>query len=133
MNTYFLLTTEDARKEAMKCLASVDLTKGLEVWFKKHKAQRSYQQNRLMWMWLDILSDETGHSPLDLHEILKVKFLGTESRRLGNEEFVIAKSTTNLNTKDFTDYLEKMRCLGNTMNIRLPLPEDLSWAAFGAA
>lgn len=133
MNTYFLLTSELARTEAMKVLADVDLNKGLEVWFKKHKAQRSYQQNRLMWMWLDILSEETGHSPLDLHEILKVKFLGTETRVLGGEEFVIARSTTNLNTKEFTNYLEKMRDLGNTMDIRLPLPDDLRWAAFGAA
>lgn len=133
MNSYFLLTSEAARAAAMKCLAVVDLTKGLEVWFKKHKAQRSYQQNRLMWMWLDILSEETGHTPLDLHEILKVKFLGTETRTLGGEQFVIAKSTTTLNTKEFTDYLEKMRDLGNTMEIRLPLPDDLRWAAFGAS
>lgn len=133
MNNYFLITTEKKRWDAIECLKKLDLTKNIEVWFKKHQPKRSYMQNRLMWMWLDIMAGETGYTPLDLHEIFKVKFLGIETKKLFGDEYIIARSTTGLDTKEFTDYLSKIQALAADMGITLPTPEDLKWAAFGAS
>jgi hypothetical protein len=77
---------------------------------RKH-ATRSVDQNRLYWgVYVRTLSDYTGYSPDEMHEVLKAKFL---PKRLaiadGNgevqNEFVIGGSTTKLNVIEFGDYL----------------------------
>ena len=55
-----------------------------EVALKPFKSQRSVQQNRLYWMWVGILAQETGASKNHMHEFLKSKFLDeTLARILG--------------------------------------------------
>lgn len=95
------------------------------------KSQRTKDQNRLYWLWLNCISDESGNSVDDLHEYLKHKFLNTYARVIYGEEVKSTQSTTELNTDEFTKYLEKVQIwAANELGITLPNPDDLIYSMF---
>lgn len=117
----FVTAHEEAKQRAIDYIQSL---KGVwDIQIVQHKKSRSVAQNKLMWLWLGILSTETGNTPDDLHEILKVKFLGVETRMIMGTEIAIAKSTAKLSTKEFTAYLDRIEVLASSIGIRLPHPE----------
>ena len=48
---------------------------------------RSPQQNNYYWMIVKEVSNEIGYTHLELHEIIKVKFNITSTKKLEQEEF----------------------------------------------
>lgn len=95
------------------------------------REQRSIDQNRLYWLWLNCLMDETGEHRDNLHEYFKSKFLGAKECRCFDTVFFIPQSTTAQDTKQFTDYLERVRQFAATeLNITLPDPKDQYWEEF---
>ena len=77
------------------------------------KASRSAQQNRYYWKILEIIADHSGHTPLELHESMKIRFLAHpmvfQSRSGQVEELSVPVSTTNLDVPSFWDYTESIR------------------------
>lgn len=79
------------------------------------KAARSQQQNR--WYWgviIDLLSEHTGFSPEEMHEVCKAQFLPkklavADGNGVIHGEFVIGGSTTKLNKLEFGEYCERIR------------------------
>jgi len=76
--------------------------------------QRSNPQNKYYWgCVVQILSDELGYTPEEVHEILKDKFLGVRvplKNPKGLEIFGwIKKSTTTMDTKEWEEYMTKIR------------------------
>ena len=74
---------------------------------------RSTPENRYMWgVVIEILSTELGYTKNEIHEILKamflseVKFLKTKE---GVSEVRIPRSTTELTTVEFENYLSDIR------------------------
>jgi hypothetical protein len=49
--------------------------KRVVVTIEKQRSSRSLQQNSLYWVYIDILSQELGHSKDEMHELVKYKFL----------------------------------------------------------
>lgn len=85
--------------------------------------QRSNPQNRYYWsVCIRLVSEHTGYSPDEVHEILKHKFLKKTLWIPHNQEGVkeksdITKSTTELTTAEFEKFLSDIRgwaslCLG---------------------
>lgn len=99
---------------------------------KKHRRKRTIQQNKLYWMWLNALSDNIGTDADSLHEILKNKLLVGENRFIkGLGACYISGTTKDLDTKEFTEYLNKIQEWSNSfLNYRLPCPEDIGWDEF---
>jgi len=105
---------------------------------KKDTATRSVKQNKLYWMWLGVIEDETGMPRLDyfennkwskgLHTRLKCDHL---EKQFYEDNSVKIPSTKKLNTKEFTNYLERIDMAMAEMGIVLPHPEDLYWDAMG--
>ncbi len=126
---HFRTVNEDVKQNAIKAI------QGLEgVWdirIEKYKKDRTKAQNSLMWLWLGIISNDTGESPENLHNIFKLRFLGTEKIQSMGYSIEIPKSTTKLTTQEFTDYLDKIEGLALSIDIRLPHPEDLYREAMG--
>ncbi|MDR1897996.1 MAG: recombination protein NinB [Prevotellaceae bacterium] len=96
---------------------------------KRKRKLRTIDQNRLYWACLSCIMHETGNDKDVLHEFFKQKFLGTQSRtfRLMDCEYSVAipASTTKLNTKEMTFYLERIRQFASAeLGIVLPEPED---------
>ena len=125
----FVTVNDDVKQRAIEHIQGLDGVWDIEI--TKHRKSRSVSQNRLMWMWLNIISQETGNDADDLHELLKIKFLGTEKKVFLGTDIERAKSTTKLNTIEFTNYLDKIETLANSIGITLPHPEIIYKDAYG--
>lgn len=117
----FITVNDDVKKRAIEHIQSLEGVWDIEI--TKHKSSRSLAQNRLYHMWVGIISKETGNDHDDLCEIFKMKFLGTEKKIFMGSEIERPKSTTKLNTKEFTNYLDKIETLAMSIGITLPHPE----------
>lgn len=130
MPTYRITSAED--KEELK--REIDrLKEGVrfDVKISRHLPKRSIPQNRTYWMWINCISDETGHTAQEVHEVLKSMFLGMEIIEALNTTTQRPVSTTKLSVTDFSSYMEKVQAwAASEMAIRLPNPEDLAWADF---
>lgn len=104
------------------------------VEIKVKRKQRSTDQNRLYWMWLKCIMNETGEHKDRLHEFFKLHFLGQDEHYVFDRwQVVVPRSTTELDTKQMSDYLERVQQFAATeLGIVLPNPEDLQWAEFEA-
>lgn len=92
---------------------------------------RSLPQNKLMWMWLNCISAETGNDKNDLHDYFKDLWLPVKQVNVLGKWIEKTASTTELDSKQFTDYLNKIQQFANTdLGIVLPQPEDLHFAEF---
>lgn len=102
-----------------------------DLTIKRHRERRTLDQNRLYFLWLACIADETGHGKDDLHEYFKQRFLGFEQRAVLNGRVYINPSTAGLNTKQFSDYLDKIQVFANMeLGILLPNPQDLEFNQF---
>ncbi len=98
----------------------------LEVTIQRRRATRSIQANAYYWgVVLRALSEHTGYTPDEIHDICKAKFL---PKRLaiqdGNGEvvgeFVLGGSTRALNTNEFHDYVERIRQWASELDCYIP-------------
>lgn len=126
---YFVLKNDDIKQNCIEQIKALDGVYRVSI--DVYKKDRSHAQNRLMWMWLGIISNDTGTTPEDLHQILKMRFLGTEVISALGYAFEQPKSTTKLTTREFTNYLDKIEGLAISLNIRLPHPQQLYDEAMG--
>ncbi len=91
---------------------------------------RTISQNSLMWMWYKCMEEATGQSKDDFHDYYKAKFLARQIV-IGGRWVTVVGSTTELNTLQMTNYLEKVKADAATeFGISLPLPEDRNYQAF---
>ena len=95
---------------------------GHAVKIEDYKKNRSGQQNKLYWSLLGIIAKDLGYDLDDLHTAVKVRFLGTEDKFIAGQPITLAKSTRKLNTKEFTELVDKVYALGAELNIKLPTP-----------
>ncbi len=96
-----------------------------------HRIKRTVSQNRLYRLWLSSIADETGNSTEDLHEAFKVMLLGTKQFMIGEISASTSISTTSLDTKQFTSFLERLEAwVTAELGIILPHPEDMFWTDF---
>ena len=83
---------------------------------------RSIQQNKYLWgVVYGMVSEETGHSDEEIHEIFKVLFL-SKYVEIAGKEMRITRSTTELDTKEFDEYCESIR-MWCAQNLGLSIPE----------
>ena len=102
-----------------------------EVSVKIKREFRSVSQNRLMWLWIACICDETGSDRDEVHLELGLRYLPLKIVKglSGNKEKPI--STTTLDTAQFKAYLDKIQVFAlRELGITLPLPEDLIFASF---
>jgi hypothetical protein len=96
-----------------------------------HRVKRTIPQNRLYRLWLGLIADETGNNTDDLHEAFKVMFLGIKDFTIGGISAQAPISTTTLDTKQFTSFLERLEAWVTVeLGIILPHPEDAYWVEF---
>lgn len=88
---------------------------------KKHRNTRSSQQNNYYFGVVVALSmEDTGYSKNEMHQIFGDEFLKYEKN---GREFI--RSTTDLNTKEFEEYLEQCRQYASEkFSCYIPLPNE---------
>ena len=83
--------------------------------------QRTNSQNRYYWgICVDLISEHTGFTPEEVHEVLKHKFLSPKERMGEN----IYPNTTQLDTREFNLYIEKIQCWAS-MELSLVIPDPI--------
>jgi hypothetical protein len=99
-----------------------------EVVFRAHKSKRSLNQNNLLWEYYTIIGNEIGYVPEDLHEMVKAKIFGTKelkTKTLDGKPVTLTVpngTTTKLDTKQMTEFLEAVEMLAGELGIVLPSP-----------
>lgn len=96
------------------------------------RATRSIQQNRWYWgVCVALLSEHTGYSPDEMHDLLKAKFIPKHlAVSNGNgvivDHFVIGGSTRSLNTVEFKDYTESIQVwAADALGVVIPDPNEV--------
>jgi len=116
---FFILRDETILKN---CLDVIQQSIGCTVEIKPYKKTRSGRQNRLYWTLLGIIAKDAGYELDDLHTAVKVRFLGADEKLIAGQLVTVPKSTTGLNTREFTELVDKVYALGAQMGIVLPVP-----------
>lgn len=105
--------------------------KNYKVAITRKAEKRTIPQNRLYRLWLNCISAESGNDVEDLHEYLKMTFLDVHSRIIYGKEVMRVTSTTELNTEQFTAFLEKVQQWASSeLGVILPNPEDRFYEQF---
>tara|TARA_R100000808_G_scaffold23972_1_gene54091 strand:- start:697 stop:1080 length:384 start_codon:yes stop_codon:yes gene_type:complete len=96
---------------------------------KKQRNNRTNMQNNYYWACIvQVLANELGYYPDEMHDILKVKFasewqtIPIEDKTIGIQKI---NSTARMNTKEFEVYADQIRIWALTeLGIRLMLPNE---------
>jgi hypothetical protein len=93
----------------------------IQVIVRKDRKNRTDQQNKYYWgAIIEILGKELGYTPEEMHEALKWQFLKK------NGIIPTVRSTTELSTSDFKEYIEKIKIwAAEEMDIFLPDPDEI--------
>jgi hypothetical protein len=105
---------------------------GKPVVLEHKKGKRSLQANSLYWVWLTIVAADTGNSEDDLHRLFKGRFLTPKIITIGGKEYKLARSTTELTTSEFADYLTKVAAEIAQLGIILPTKWDADRVSINA-
>lgn len=95
-----------------------------EIVLRKEIKGRSLNQNAYYWgVVIDILGNHLGYEAEEMHEALKFKFLRIHKV----EGLETVRSTTDLSTAEFEEYLEKIRrWAAMELNCYTPLPNEIA-------
>lgn len=97
---------------------------------KRKTKPRTISQNALMWMWFKYMEEHTGTPKEDFHDYYKTQYL-KRYIEIGGRLVRVIRSTTELNTIEMTDYLNKIQADAATeFRINLPLPADRNYQSF---
>lgn len=90
------------------------------------RKQRSAKQNNVWWMYMGILSDHTGFTPEEMHEVCKFKFLLTEKVNENTGEVMnFIRSTRDLSSTEMNDLQEKLKVwAAESLKVVLPDPNQ---------
>jgi hypothetical protein len=158
MKSTFFSTVKDGKLQKNTTLNILHELAQLEgkrivVTIEKQKSSRSLQQNKLYWVYIDILSKELGHSKDEMHELVKYKFLklkrfisvvNGKSVILALEDGIYVDlstgeihdiekvepydkigSTTSLTKSEFIDFIDNLITWAKDfLGITLPSPEE---------
>jgi hypothetical protein len=126
----FLITNEHSRRVVFEYLEKLNLSKKYSVEITLKREVRTLSQNRLYWLYLACLEQETGNDKEALHYFFKRKWLRRNTTELQNEQIISVYSTKELNTVQFKQYIDKIVLFAAEEGIILPDPNDLAWSQF---
>lgn len=130
---FFVVKKNEDKDRVLDYFNNLVINEQHSIEIKPYKRNRSKAQNRLMWEWIGIISNDLGYSKEEMHDVFKVKFLEPKIIQdpSTGDTMKVPGSTKRLNTKEFTEHLEKIEAFAQMMDIRLPKPDDYMYAMEG--
>lgn len=96
------------------------------VSIKQNRPVRSVSQNGYYWIILEAIASETGDMKENLHAWYALEYLGQEFRGK-----MIARSTTELDTAEFTTYVNKVKAHAREFHgVYIAEPNDRAYSAW---
>lgn len=128
MKQKFVGTIEDGSfwpddKDAWSQYTKMHANERVVVSVGKPSSSRSSNQNRYYWgVVLTMIAAETGHTPEEIHDSEPLQKL----RRIHDDKLgFIVKSTTDMTTAEFEDYLSRTREFASSFfGLFVPLPNE---------
>lgn len=89
----------------------------------KIRGVRTKKQNAYYWgVVLELIAEHTGYLAEEVHEVMKSKFLRQKKVWRGGE-ITVLRSTSELTSDEFGEYIEQVRAEGAEMQIEIPDPD----------
>lgn len=90
--------------------------------------KRSESQNNYYWgVVLPLISESTGHSINEMHEIMKRLHLPPKIVRYRGREIKMPNSTATLTKSDFVEYVERIKVEAADLGVNIPSPEEAGY------
>ncbi len=116
---------KESKQKLFDHLKSLSNVYRIEI--KRDRENRSHNQNRYYWgVVVKMFSDESGFTPDETHELFKKEFLSYDKAfKNTGEAKTISRSTPDLDTWEFEQYLEQCRIYAAiNLEIVIPLPNE---------
>lgn len=84
-----------------------------EIEVVRRREKRSGAQNRLLWAIYTAIADATGHTPEEIHDYCKRRFLPPRVIALGEAEIEVPASTAVQDVPAFSDYVERVQAFAS--------------------
>lgn len=96
---------------------------GKQVKVSEMKSTRSNLQNNYLWAGVyPLIAEHTGYTTEEVHEVMKYECLPRKEITVGERTISVPKSTKKLNTKEFTEYVERVAVEASKLGIVIPPP-----------
>jgi hypothetical protein len=95
-----------------------------EIVAKPYRRNRRIEQNDFYWTLLTHISQETGYTKDDLHDMMRYKFLGMQQKEVAGVNIEYLPSTTKLKVGEMADYLTQIEQWASQLGIWLPAREE---------
>lgn len=98
----------------------------VDIIVRKRQTRASNAQNRYYWpVIVHAISESTGHTPEEIHDILKWKFL----KKRDDQGIEFVPSTMDISTRDREQYHEDCRrWAAVVLGLSIPLPNEVDYA-----
>lgn len=114
---------EPTRRLAQERIAALILDdRAFDLTLEKHVKHRSGGQNRLQHAYYGIISNETGHTPLEIKEEMIRLFAPTVEGKISGK--MRSKRTSEMTTAECSEYMERISAWAAGFAIWLPAPEE---------
>jgi hypothetical protein len=122
-----LMMNDMQRNYLNQCIKALE-GKDACIEIKRDVRNRTTRQNRYYWgVVIAMLASQTGHTKEEVHEAMKVQFLGRRHMPFGKTEIEISKSTTDIDTAEMTGYIEHIRAwAAQFLSMDIPSPEQVN-------
>jgi len=87
------------------------------------KENRSRDQNDRLWVMYKIIGDELGYTKDEIHELMRYKHLGMQTKEVAGEFIEYVPSTTKLKVGEMCAYQDEIERWAGQYGIRLPAQE----------
>jgi len=121
-----ILRSELEKKHLASLIRNLDVTTPWHFTWKPYKSNRSLDQNNLYWKWIAEICAAKGWGKNVLHDIMMHNFITPTFEEGPNGLTEVRRSTTKLNTREMSEYMEKMAAWAATdLGVFLSFPQDL--------
>jgi hypothetical protein len=127
----YRINTKYDKPNIIKAIQILNEDKSWVIKIEPKKTVRTIASNRLYWLWLACISDETGSDKDELHRYFGDKYLPKVEKIVLYNIVFVPISTTKLGTIQYKNYLDKIQIFASTeLGISLPNPNDLIFDQF---
>lgn len=103
----FILDSEQHRDNAARFVGRLPVDETLELIVRPYVPQRTSRQNARLWSLHAKVSEVTGHSVSELHELMLIRHFGHKEIDLGGHRMIVPlKRSSMRNKKEFGEFMD---------------------------